>query len=75
MCDIKALSAMFSPMHCFNEIAKRYNIQFEKALTDQKRLNFESIDHFKKGLADFLIYYQTSSSHRRTNTRKIRKKS
>ena len=25
---------------------------------------FESIDHFKKELADFLIYYQTTSSNK-----------
>ena len=117
MCDIKALSAMFASMHCFNEIAKPYNIQFEEALTDNgpefgprtsqqkgahpferlllemgvkqrytkpyrpqtngkverfwRTLNedliqgtyFESIEHFKKELADFLIYYNHLRPH------------
>ena len=44
MCDIKALSAMFSSMLCFSEIAKRYSIQFEEALTRKEvvRPEFEA---------------------------------
>jgi transposase InsO family protein len=32
--DIKALSVMFTTMHCFNELRSRYGIQFEEVLTD-----------------------------------------
>lgn len=32
--DIKALSVMFTTMHCFNALRSRYGIEFEEVLTD-----------------------------------------
>jgi len=117
MTDIKALSAMFASMHCFNQISSRFDIQFAEALTDNgpefgprgsvqkehhpferlltemgikhrytkpyrpqtngkverfwRTLNedliegtfFESIEHFKKELFDYLVYYNKMRPH------------
>ena len=115
--DIKAITAMFATLHCFNHIADRFDIRFAEALTDNgpefgprqskkkkehpferllmelgikhrytrpyrpqtngkverfwRSLNedlirdtyFESIEHFKKELFDYLLYYNKLRPH------------
>ena len=121
MTDIKSISAMFSTLHCFNQIGDRFDIRFAEALTDNgpefgpknsKRkeghpferllmelgvkhrytqpyrpqtngkverfwitLNedlidgtyFESIEHFKKELYEYLLYYNMLRPHQSIN--------
>ena len=119
--DIKALTVMFATLHCFNYIARDYDIRFAEALTDNgpefgpkessnkenhpfarlllemgvkhrhtrpyrpqtngkverfwRTLNedlidgtyFESIDHFKQELLDYLVYYNKLRPHQALN--------
>lgn len=121
MTDIKSISAMFSTLHCLNQIGDRFDIRFAEALTDngpefgqkssQKKehhpferllmelgikhrytrpyrpqtngkverfwrtLNedlidgtyFESIEHFKKELYEYLLYYNMLRPHQGIN--------
>jgi hypothetical protein len=121
MTDIKALTVMFSTLHCFNYISTYFEIRFAEALTDNgpefrpresknkenhpferllselgvkhrytrpyrhqtngkverfwRTLNedliegtyFESIDHFKKELMDYLVYYNKLRPHQALN--------
>ena len=117
MTDIKSLSAMFGTLHCFDQIATRFDVRFAEVLTDNgpefgprgsaqkenhpferlliemgikhrytrpyrpqtngkverfwRTLNedliggtyFESIEHFRKELFDYLIYYNKLRPH------------
>jgi len=117
MTDVKAVSALFATLHCFNQIGDRFDIRFAEALTDNgpefgiknskskqhhpferllieldikhrytrpyrpqtngkverfwRTLNadliegtyFESIDHFKQELYEFLLYYNKLRPH------------
>lgn len=117
MTDTKALSAMFSTLHCLNQLVNRFDVRFAELLTDNgpefgpknsqvkenhpferlliemdikhrytkpyrpqtngkierlwRTLNtdliegtyFESIEHFRKELFDYMIYYNKMRPH------------
>lgn len=75
--DIKSLSTMFATLHCFNQIAERFDIRFAEALTDngpefgQKEAMKKQYHPFERLLLELGIKHRYTKPYRPQTNGKV----